>query len=85
MQALQLRDAARLSAAQLLQLGADCAHGLEALHAFDMCHRDLKPSNVLIDDHCRAQLSDFGTLCTIPECVLFATGGRSRAPRTDFG
>ncbi len=62
-----------LTAEQLLQIALDCASGLKALEAFNLCHRDLKPPNVLLNHANRAVLADFGTLCLIPECVAQRT------------
>jgi serine/threonine protein kinase len=38
----------------------DALKGLEYVHEKGKLHRDIKPSNILIDDHNRGRLSDFG-------------------------
>ena len=50
---------------QAVQIGADMAAGLAALHAIDVIHRDLKPANILFDEHGHARLADLG-LAQIP-------------------
>lgn len=42
------------------RIATDIAHGLLTLHGKGIIHRDLKSDNVLLDDHLRAKLSDFG-------------------------
>jgi eukaryotic-like serine/threonine-protein kinase len=44
----------------VLRLGADVARGLGFAHANGIVHRDVKPQNVLVDDHGRAKVTDFG-------------------------
>jgi eukaryotic-like serine/threonine-protein kinase len=44
----------------VLRLGADVARGLAFAHANGIVHRDVKPQNVLVDDHGRAKVTDFG-------------------------
>jgi serine/threonine protein kinase len=43
-----------LRADERLQIAADCAEGLKALHALKFVHRDLKPANVLLTADMRA-------------------------------
>jgi eukaryotic-like serine/threonine-protein kinase len=44
----------------VLRLGADVARGLAFAHTNGIVHRDIKPQNVLVDDHGRAKVTDFG-------------------------
>jgi serine/threonine protein kinase len=55
----------------------DVAAGLEALWAAGMVHRDVKPANILLDEHGRAYITDFGlakdtqgSLLTLPGQAL---------------
>jgi eukaryotic-like serine/threonine-protein kinase len=56
--AIRSRGALRLP--ETIELAAQIARGLDALHAGGVLHRDVKPSNVLIAGDGTAALSDFG-------------------------
>lgn len=43
-----------------LQFARDIINGINWLHAHNVVHRDLKPVNILIDEHYRAKVADFG-------------------------
>ncbi len=45
---------------EAVQIAAEVAGGLAALHRHDIIHRDLKPSNILFDEKGHARLSDLG-------------------------
>ena len=45
---------------QVLELGSQVAHALEASHAAGIVHRDVKPANIFITDLGQAKLLDFG-------------------------
>jgi serine/threonine protein kinase len=42
------------------KIGYGIAEGLHALHQMNVIHRDLKPDNILLDEHMRPKLTDFG-------------------------
>jgi serine/threonine-protein kinase len=50
----------RLSVDEAVQLAAEVASALDALHRHDIVHRDVKPSNVMLDREGRAAVTDFG-------------------------
>jgi serine/threonine protein kinase len=45
---------------QVLSVMIAAGHGLHAIHEAGLVHRDFKPDNVLIDEHGRARIADFG-------------------------
>ncbi|GLT81956.1 hypothetical protein SLE2022_003780 [Rubroshorea leprosula] len=58
-----------LSWTQRLTIALDVARGMEYLHGLaheTFIHRDLKSSNILLDNHFRAKVSDFGLVKLAP-------------------
>jgi serine/threonine protein kinase len=45
---------------EVVKIGADLAQAVQSLHAQDAIHLDIKPDNILIDDHGKITLIDFG-------------------------
>jgi len=61
-----------------IELLADVANGLKYMHSRRIVHGDLKGANILINEHRRACIADFG-LTTVTGVVTHATTGFSRA------
>jgi len=60
------RDAQVASRPQLAarySIARDVARGMAYIHSAGHLHRDLKPDNILLDEHGRAKISDFGLSC----------------------
>jgi serine/threonine-protein kinase len=56
----RLRASGPLAVPELVQLTAELASGLDALHRAGLVHRDVKPSNVILGEEGSAVLTDFG-------------------------
>ena len=80
-QALAERLGGHLDERRVLEIAADCARGLEAIHAHGLVHRDIKPSNIFLDDHGRAKLADLGLAKSeAPDDQLTMPGMRVGSP-----
>ncbi len=55
-----LRRIGRLTTERVMEIARQLCSGLAAAHAQGVLHRDLKPANILIDNHGRAIITDFG-------------------------
>ena len=71
---LRLRSLGHLVVGEALDLAAQLARGLDALHAEGILHRDVKPSNVLLDGEGTAALADFGLARAADSTRLTADG-----------
>jgi serine/threonine-protein kinase len=55
-----LRQIGRLPGEKAADIARQLCEGLAAIHARGLLHRDLKPGNILLDDHGRVRIADFG-------------------------
>jgi hypothetical protein len=55
-----ITDEGPLPVQQVAHIGHQVLSGLAAVHAQGILHCDIKPGNVLLDEHTRAHLTDFG-------------------------
>jgi eukaryotic-like serine/threonine-protein kinase len=72
--ALRLRTLGPLALGETVELAAQLARGLDALHGRGILHRDVKPSNVLLDGEGTAALADFGLARSADSTRLTADG-----------
>ena len=66
---------------EIVRIGMQAAHGLEAAHAQGLIHRDIKPGNILLEPpHDRVKLTDFGLARVRQDVKLTQTGFVSGTP-----
>jgi serine/threonine protein kinase/tetratricopeptide (TPR) repeat protein len=59
---------------RILEIGIQVCEGLQAAHDKGIIHRDIKPSNMLLDDHGRVRIVDFGLAAIRGSDQLTMTG-----------
>ncbi len=72
--AKSLNDARRVE--RLRDAVGQVIRGLVYVHARGLVHRDLKPSNIMVDDHRRARIMDFGLVKSMDEVQPLTHSGR---------
>jgi eukaryotic-like serine/threonine-protein kinase len=75
-----LEDAGKLPPKQAAEIMLQVCQGLAAAHAEGVVHRDLKPQNIMIDDHGRAAVMDFGIAHSVQSAAEPAPQGAPAAP-----
>jgi len=58
--AMVLRQTGRLAPGRVVEIARQLCAGLHAAHTEGVLHRDLKPANILVDQHGRVRITDFG-------------------------
>ena len=77
----RLARGAPLPLREIVRIGMQAAHGLEAAHAQGLIHRDIKPGNILLESlHDRVKLTDFGLARVVDDVKLTQSGFVSGTP-----
>lgn len=77
----RLQRESPLPLGEIVRIGMQAAHGLEAAHAQGLIHRDIKPGNILLEPpHDRVKLTDFGLARITDGAKLTQTGFVSGTP-----
>jgi serine/threonine-protein kinase len=71
----RLRRERRLPWREAVEIALQVCSALKAAHDAGIIHRDLKPSNLLLDEHGRVKLTDFGVAQLFAAGKLTVTGG----------
>ncbi|HZV02173.1 MAG TPA: serine/threonine-protein kinase [Planctomycetota bacterium] len=70
-----LRRSGKLEPARALEIAAQVARGVQAVHEAGLVHRDLKPENILLDEVGVPRVADFGIVREVMAETLTQTGG----------
>jgi len=70
----KLRDEGAQQPAQVLEWLEQTANALDAAHRNGVVHRDIKPANLLLDEHGRVHVADFGIASAAGMQSLTQTG-----------
>ncbi len=70
----RIREEGPLSPREAARVGVDILGVLQAAHLAGIVHRDVKPGNILLDEHGRAWLTDFGIATSVGDPGLTQAG-----------
>lgn len=70
----RIRSSGPLDPAELVSVARQVCEGLAEAHRMDVIHRDLKPQNLIVDDHGKVHILDFGIARHLGSTGMTETG-----------
>ena len=75
-----LKEQRRLTLEETVAIVSQAADALEYAHQHGVIHRDVKPGNIMLDDHGRVTVTDFGIAKVLREGSVTMSGGLLGTP-----
>ena len=73
----EITSSGGLSSERFLEVSREIIQALHFCHSHSIAHRDIKPENILLDDHQRAKLADFGLSIQCDGTYIHSSSGSS--------